>query len=73
MGNSKLGIGRSESPSALVDSQLIGHRGSLACAVFSPCGSRIYAGTTRGLLLIIDPVTRYVSSPCLWSGAQRSF
>ncbi|RSH86986.1 chromatin binding protein [Saitozyma podzolica] len=36
-------------------------KGSLACAVFSPCGSRIYAGTTRGLLLIIDPATRLVT------------
>ncbi|WWD20760.1 hypothetical protein CI109_105237 [Kwoniella shandongensis] len=35
-------------------------RSSMACAVFSPCGSRIYAGTTGGMLLVIDPLTRYV-------------
>ncbi|WWC92371.1 uncharacterized protein L201_007328 [Kwoniella dendrophila CBS 6074] len=33
---------------------------AMACATFSPCGSRIYAGTTNGMLLVIDPVTRYV-------------
>jgi COMPASS component SWD1 len=32
----------------------------MCCASFSPCGSRIYAGTTKGIILIIDPVTRYV-------------
>ncbi|WVR08664.1 hypothetical protein IAU60_005722 [Kwoniella sp. DSM 27419] len=35
-------------------------RSSMACAVFSPDGSRIYAGTTAGMLLVIDPVSRYV-------------
>ncbi|KAK8850581.1 hypothetical protein IAR55_004500 [Kwoniella newhampshirensis] len=35
-------------------------RSSMACAVFSPCGSRIYAGTTSGMLLVINPLTRYV-------------
>ncbi|WRT70759.1 uncharacterized protein IL334_007758 [Kwoniella shivajii] len=35
-------------------------RSSMACAVFSPCGSRIYAGTSNGMLLVIDPVSRYV-------------
>ncbi|WWC72636.1 uncharacterized protein I206_106600 [Kwoniella pini CBS 10737] len=33
---------------------------SMACAVFSPCGSRIYTGTTNGMLLVIDPVSRSV-------------
>ncbi|WWC65240.1 uncharacterized protein I303_107857 [Kwoniella dejecticola CBS 10117] len=35
-------------------------RVSMACAVFSPCGSRIYTGTTNGMLLVIDPVSRFV-------------
>ncbi|OCF41248.1 compass component swd1 [Kwoniella heveanensis CBS 569] len=35
-------------------------RNSMACAVFSPCGSRIYAGTTGGVLLVIDPLSKYV-------------
>ncbi|WVW80775.1 hypothetical protein I302_102761 [Kwoniella bestiolae CBS 10118] len=35
-------------------------KSSMACAVFSPCGTRIYTGTTNGMLLIIDPATRYV-------------
>lgn len=34
----------------------------LTCATFSPCGSRIYAGTSEGVVLIIDPVTRGVLS-----------
>ncbi|WVF68011.1 hypothetical protein IAT40_002773 [Kwoniella sp. CBS 6097] len=35
-------------------------RSSMACAVFSPCGSRIYAGTTGGVLLVIDLLSKYV-------------
>lgn len=35
---------------------------ALTCATFSPCGSRIYAGTSDGVVLIIDPVTRGVLS-----------
>ncbi|WVQ95571.1 hypothetical protein IAU59_002668 [Kwoniella sp. CBS 9459] len=35
-------------------------RSSMACAVFSPCGSRIYAGTTGGVLLVIDPLSKFV-------------
>lgn len=35
---------------------------SLTCATFSPCGSRIYAGTSDGVVLILDPVTRGVLS-----------
>ncbi|WWD07268.1 hypothetical protein V865_005365 [Kwoniella europaea PYCC6329] len=35
-------------------------KSTMACAVFSPCGSRIYAGTTNGMLLIIDPISKFV-------------
>lgn len=35
---------------------------ALTCATFSPCGSRIYAGTTDGVVLILDPVTRGILS-----------
>lgn len=35
---------------------------SFTCATFSPCGSRIYAGTSDGVVLILDPVTRRVLS-----------
>ncbi|RXK41961.1 hypothetical protein M231_00682 [Tremella mesenterica] len=37
-----------------------GKKSALTCAAWSPCGSRIYAGTTGGLLLVIDPLSRYV-------------
>ncbi|TYJ55224.1 hypothetical protein B9479_004054 [Cryptococcus floricola] len=35
-------------------------RVSMTCADFSPCGSRIYAGTSNGMLLVIDPMSRQV-------------
>lgn len=37
-------------------------RSSLTCAAWSPCGSRIYAGTSAGVVLVIDPVSRLVQS-----------
>ncbi|ORX40967.1 WD40-repeat-containing domain protein [Kockovaella imperatae] len=42
------------------DSAQESQRAILSCAKFSPCGSRIYAGSTQGELLIFDPVTRTV-------------
>ncbi|ORY31243.1 WD40-repeat-containing domain protein [Naematelia encephala] len=36
-------------------------KATLACGTFSPCGSRIYAGTTGGELLTFDPVSRLVT------------
>ena len=51
-------------------------RATLTCAVFSPCGSRIYAGTIQGELLIIDPPTRFVGQEnagtdmCWWVREQ---
>ncbi|KAK1923259.1 WD40-repeat-containing domain protein [Papiliotrema laurentii] len=35
-------------------------KATLACAAWSPCGSRIYAGSTQGELLVFDPVSRAV-------------
>ncbi|BEJ15053.1 hypothetical protein CspHIS471_0408200 [Cutaneotrichosporon sp. HIS471] len=35
---------------------------ALTCAAWSPCGSRIYAGTNGGMVLVIDPVSRLVQS-----------
>lgn len=37
-------------------------RSSLMCAAWSPCGSRIYAGTNGGVVLVIDPVSRLVQN-----------
>jgi COMPASS component SWD1 len=33
----------------------------LTSAIWSPCGSRIYAGTNQGEIIIFDPLTRQVS------------
>ncbi|WVQ85970.1 hypothetical protein IAT38_008138 [Cryptococcus sp. DSM 104549] len=40
--------------------QLIYRRVSMTCAAWSPDGSRIYAGTSHGMLYVIDPLSRYV-------------
>jgi COMPASS component SWD1 len=37
-------------------------KSALTCATWSPCGSRIYAGTNGGMVLVIDPVSRLVQS-----------
>jgi COMPASS component SWD1 len=34
---------------------------TLTSAMWSPCGSRIYAGTNQGEIIIFDPLTRQVS------------
>jgi COMPASS component SWD1 len=34
---------------------------TLTSAMWSPCGSRIYAGTNQGEIIIFDPLTRHVS------------
>ncbi|KAL7420869.1 chromatin binding protein [Cryptotrichosporon argae] len=43
------------------DGQGQGKAAALACARFSRDGTRIYAGTTHGVLLIFDPVRRAVA------------
>nr|ODN95981.1 compass component swd1 [Cryptococcus depauperatus CBS 7855] len=36
------------------------HRISMTCADFSPCGSRIYVGTSNGMLLVFDPMSKRI-------------
>ncbi|OWZ30165.1 hypothetical protein LQV05_002841 [Cryptococcus neoformans] len=33
---------------------------SMTCGDFSPCGSRVYVGTSNGMLVVIDPMTRQI-------------
>ncbi|WVN89796.1 uncharacterized protein L203_105026 [Cryptococcus depauperatus CBS 7841] len=33
---------------------------SMTCADFSPCGSRIYVGTSNGMLLVFDPMSKRI-------------
>jgi hypothetical protein len=37
-------------------------RSTLMSAIWSPCGSRIYAGTNQGEVIIFDPLTKQVST-----------
>lgn len=48
---------------------------TLTSAIWSPCGSRIYAGTNQGEVIIFDPLTRQVSElsrACIKTGDLKA-